>query len=126
MAYSPGHQLFDPAELMAGGGLHFHPAVSARAGGGRALATPLRAAYNQLAVVAAAGNSVALPPAVGGQSIFVFNATTNAAQVFAAVGTTDTINGVAAATGIALAPSAAETFISPAPGVWIGSVVPGP
>jgi hypothetical protein len=38
--------------------------------------------------------------------------------VFADPATSDTINGIAAATGVALAAAKAAAFHSPAPGIW--------
>jgi hypothetical protein len=94
--------------------------IVARAAGGRASATPLTACINHVTVCATAADSVALPPAIGGQEMVVVNSGAAAAQVFAAVGTSDTINGVVAATGIVLAAAAKEIFVSPAPGLWFG------
>jgi hypothetical protein len=70
--------------------------------------------------VATAADSVQLPPAYGGQEITVANAAaSNAMQIFAAVGTSDTINGVAAATGISLAAGKTMQLLS-FPGSWYG------
>jgi hypothetical protein len=120
MSYSRGPQLFDPGLMTGGGGMSYAPAVTAHAGGTRAAAVPLTAAMNLITVCATAADSVALPPAVGGQEVVVVNAGAAAAQVFAAVGTSDTINGVAAATGISLAAGGKDIFVSPAPGIWYG------
>ena len=73
---------------------------------------------NRITVCATAGDSVALPPAVGGQEIVVLNAGTGACQVFADASTSDTINGVAAGTGVSLATATAATFYAFAPGTW--------
>jgi len=59
-----------------------------------------------------------LPPAVGGQEVAVLNSGVASTQVFAAVGTSDTINGVIAATGVPLASGARAKFVSPGPGLW--------
>jgi hypothetical protein len=117
-SYSPGHQLFDPAVAALGGGRSFANAVTARAGGTRAAATKITAAINRIAVCATAADSVSLPPAVGGQVVYVQNAGAAAAQVFADPATSDTINGVAAATGVSLAAAKSCSFTSPGPGVW--------
>jgi hypothetical protein len=61
---------------------------------------------------------VSLPPAVGGQAIYVQNSGAASAQVFADPSTSDTINGVVAATGVALAAGKAASYFSPAPGMW--------
>lgn len=115
--YSLGPGLFDPSIAAAGGGQSF-ASVTATAGGTRAAAVPLRTAMTRIAVCATAADSVALPPAVGGQELTVINSGAASAQVFAAPGTADTINGVAAATGIALAAAGKAQFVSPGPGVW--------
>ncbi len=113
MSYSRGPQLFDPTGIAS-----FQNGITATAGGTRAAAYPLSAAFNRIAVCATAADSVALPPALGGQEITVINSGAASAQVFAANGTADTINGVAAATGIALAAAGKAQFVSPGPGLW--------
>lgn len=92
--------------------------VTARAGGTRPPATPLVNAVNLIAVCATTGDSVMLPPATGGQVMWIANAGAASAQIFAATGTSDTINGVAAATGVALAAGKSDTVFSPLPGAW--------
>jgi len=116
-SYSAGPQLFDPSVAALGGGRSF-VTVTARAGGTRAAATKLTAAVNRIGVCATAADSVSLPPAVGGQVIYVQNAGAASAQVFADPATSDTINGVAAATGVALANGKSASYFSPAFGVW--------
>jgi hypothetical protein len=113
MAYSPGPQLFDPAQIAS-----FQNNITATAGGTRPLARPLIAAFNRISVCATAADSVALPPATGGQEVTVINSGAAATQVFAAAGTADTINGVAAATGVPLAAAGKAQFVSPDVGVW--------
>jgi hypothetical protein len=117
-AYGSGPGLFDPSIAAAGGGQSYATSITATAGGTRAAAIPLRAAINRIAVCATAADSVALPPAVGGQEVSIINGGAAAAQVFAAVGTSDTINGVAAATGISLAAAGKAQFVSPGAGLW--------
>ena len=116
--YSSGPQMFDPTLAASGGGQSFANNLTATAGGTRAAALPLRAAQNRITTCATAADSVALPPAVGGQEVTVINSGAASAQVFAAVGTSDTINGVAAATGIALAAAGKAQFVSPGAGLW--------
>jgi len=115
--YSSGPQLFDPAIAATGGGRSY-VTVTARAGGTRPLATKLPAAVNRIGTCATAADSVSLPPAAGGQVVYVQNAGAASAQVFADPATSDTINGVAAATGVPLANGKAASYFSPAPGVW--------
>ena len=117
-SYALGPQLFDPTLATGGGGQSFANGLTATAGGTRAAALPLRASMNRITTCATAADSVALPPAVGGQEVTIINSGAAAAQVFAAVGTSDTINGVAAATGISLAAAGKAQFVSPGPGLW--------
>jgi len=116
--YSAGPQLFDPSVAAAGGGRSYASTVTAKAGGTRALATKLTTAISRITVCATAADSVALPPAVGGMVIYVYNAGAAACQVFADTATSDTINGIAAATGVSLAAAKSAAFVSPGPGVW--------
>jgi hypothetical protein len=113
MAYTPGPQLYDPTSIAS-----FANNITARAGGTRAAAVPLLAAFNRISVCATAADSVSLPPATGGQEVTVINSGAAATQVFAAPGTADTINNVAAATGISLAAAGKAQFVSPDVGVW--------
>ena len=71
--YAPGPQLFDPSVAATGGGRSY-ATVAAKAGGTRAAATPLTAAINRITPCATAADSVCLPPAVGGQVVYVQNA----------------------------------------------------
>lgn len=77
--------------------------VTAHSGGGQANATLLDYGVNEITTVAVANDSVKLPPAVGGAVVFVRNSTANSAQVFGDATASDTINGVATGTGVALA-----------------------
>ena len=89
--------------LLASGNGWSASSITAHAGGTRAAATPITSAITLIAVCATINDSVVLPPAMGGQVLWISNAGVAAAQIFAANGTSDTINGVAAATGIGLA-----------------------
>jgi hypothetical protein len=117
-AYSLGPGLFDPTLAAAGGGQSWASGITTTAGGTRSAAVRLVAAINRISVCATAADSVALPPAVGGQEVSIINSGAAATQVFAAIGTSDTINGVAAATGISVAAAGKAQFISPGPGLW--------
>jgi hypothetical protein len=68
------------------------------------------------------GDGVALPLVGSGTDrVFLINNTANPVQLYAAVpasGTADTINGVAGATGIAIAPNSAVVAVEAAPGAW--------
>ena len=97
--------------------------VTAHAGGGQALATALTGTFVNIATVTTAGDSVQLPLAVAGQVMFIRNssATATGPQVFAAVGSTDTINGVAGSTGVAHAPTTGKFYFctkSAPAGTW--------
>ncbi len=76
--------------------------ITAFAGGGQASATPLTTQFNRITTVATNADSVKLPaPTATGQVVYVVNSASNSAQVFGSG--TDTINGVATGTGVALA-----------------------
>lgn len=94
--------------------------VTALAGGARSAATPvLSGGFNEVTTVATAADSVCLPPAVYGLEIFVHNgAAANSMQVFAGFGTSDTINGVAAATGVAQAAGKGAIYACYKDGAW--------
>ena len=116
--YPTGPSLIDMSTIASGGGHSFAGNITAHAGGTRAAAVKLTSGINRIATCATAADSVSLPPAVGGQLIIVANAGAAAAQVFADPSTSDTINGVAAATGVSLAAGKSASFSSSAPGVW--------
>lgn len=116
--YSPGNQLFDPGIAADGGGRTVKDGIVAKAGGGAANATKVSAAINRITTAATAGDSVALPAAGGGRQMSVYNGGAAAVQVFAAVGSGDTINAVAGTTGVSLPAGKAASFSSPAKGVW--------
>jgi hypothetical protein len=63
-----------------------------------------------------------LPPAMGGQILWITNAGGASSQLFASTAGagTDTINGIAAGTGIALANGKSLTLFSPLAGAWFG------
>jgi hypothetical protein len=105
--------------LVGAGGYSTTNNITARAGGGQATATVLTACLNRVTTVGSAADSVALPAAVGGQCITVINASGTSMQVFAAVGSSDTINGTAGSTGVAIAGGKTMEFIS-FPAVWHG------
>jgi hypothetical protein len=96
-------------------------AVTARAGGGQALATVLAAAINRITTVATAADSVAFPASVAGDWRVVINSGTNNLQLF---GTgTDTINGAASGTGVSVAAGARFLAFCPIAGQWFGGVL---
>jgi len=95
--------------------------LTAHAGGGQTSALPLTATRSYIGAVASANDSVALPLGVAGMSIQVDNEGANACQVFAANGSTDTINGTAGSTGVSHPAATTKTYAcyKSAPGaVW--------
>jgi|SRR5215467_5566489 len=119
VSYTVGVGLHDMSPIVNGTGFT-GASIAARAGGTRAAATAITQALTLIAVCATTADSVALPPATGGQVLWISNGGSASAQVFAAVGTSDTINGVAAATGIALAAGKTIMLMSPISGTWFG------
>jgi hypothetical protein len=118
-SFSAGVGLNDISLLATGNGWS-GASLTAHAGGGQAAATPLANAVNLIAVCATAGDSVILPPAMGGQTMWLANGGAAAAQVF---GTgTDTINGVAASTGISVAAGKSTVLMSAILGSWFAVV----
>jgi hypothetical protein len=116
VAFQTGVGLHDVSQLASGNGWSA-ASITAHAGGTQALATPIRSAMTLIAVCATTADSVQLPPAVGGQLLWITNAGAASAQVFASPAA-DTINGVANATGIALANGKSLTLMSPLAGAW--------
>ena len=116
--FNTGIGLSDISLLASGNGWSA-ATITARAGGGQALATPIRSAITLIAVCATAADSVQLPPAVGGQVLWITNAGAASSQIFPTSGA-DTINSIANATGIALANGKSITLISPLVGAWFG------
>ncbi|QAY96721.1 hypothetical protein CWB41_14075 [Methylovirgula ligni] len=96
--------------------------ITAHSGGGQASAVELVATINRITTVAAANDSVKLAPSGPTNVVqIVINDGTNSAQVY---GTgSDTINGAAAATGVALAAGKIGIYFSPATGIWRGGTL---
>ena len=120
-AFNVGVGLSDISLLASGNGWSA-ATLTARAGGGQALATPLLSAVNLIAVCATAADSVRLPPAMGGQVMWLSNGGAAASQVFAAPTTTDTINGVAGSTGISIGAGKSTVLMSPLQGAWFSVI----
>ena len=119
VAFQTGIGLHDISMLASGNGWSA-ASVTAHAGGTRALATPITTAQTLIAICATTADSVMLPPGVGGQMLWVANGGAASAQIFANTGGSDTINGIAAATGIALAAGKSITLFCPLAGAWFG------
>ena len=93
-------------------------AVTAYAGGGQTNATLLTAEINRVATVATAGDSVKLPVTTNpGLTIVVVNAASKPMQVYGSG--TDTINGVATATGVSQMPNSVVLYVTTASGAWV-------
>lgn len=95
--------------------------ITAFAGGGQASATALSAtkSVHNITTVASGNDSVKLPAATGSGNVhWVKNsAAANSAQLFGAA--TETIDGVASATGVAVAAGKSRIVVDIAAGKWI-------
>lgn len=87
----------------------------------QAAATALVRDFNRVSTVATAGNGVRLPASVAGKEIVVFNDTANAMQVYGA--STDTIDGIATATGISQGAGAVTVYRCFVAGNWVALLV---
>lgn len=98
--------------------------ITAFAGGGQGSATALSASvmFHRIATVATALDSVKLPLATVGQVHFIRNDGANVAQIYGS--STDTINAVATATGVGLAPAIGAWFVCFVAGAWVTSLGP--
>ncbi len=96
-------------------------ALTAHAGGGQASALALSATstYHRISTVATAGDSVRLPTSVAGQEHFLKNDGVASMQVYGA--STDTVNGVATATGVPQAPGVGAWYVCTVAGNWLTS-----
>jgi hypothetical protein len=95
--------------------------VTARAGGGQALATVLKSttSFHEVTTVATAADSVALPRlATGSGDVHMVknSAAVNSMQLFGQG--TDTIDGVATGTGVAIGAGKSRFCVDAAPGKW--------
>lgn len=97
-----------------------YQSLTAHAGGGQALATPIRpdAGLIEAQTVATADDSIGLPKAMAGMTKLVVNPTATSANIYVANGSTDTINGVATGTAYALAAGKSALFFCPRDGIW--------
>lgn len=99
-----------------GQGTGFQDNITARAGGTKALATVLTAAVSRITVCATNGDSVLLPQAWQGSQCMVINDGAANAQVFGQG--TDTIDGVATATGVVMSAAKRNIFYCVLNGAW--------
>ena len=89
----------------------FTDTITAHSGGGQASATLFTTLINRVTTVAVAADSVKLPaPTKVGQIVIAINSGANSMQVFGSG--TDTINGVATATGVAQAAGKTAIYVA--------------
>lgn len=106
--------------LLSVGAAGIEAAVTAHSGGGQAAAFALSAtkSFHDVTVVAAGNDSVALPLATGSGNLHLVknSAAANSLQVFGSG--TDTIDGIATGTGVAILAGKARWFIDDGAGTW--------
>jgi hypothetical protein len=110
-----------PARFPFGSSMSSSIGLTAHAGGTQAAALLLPSQFNTITTVGTAADSVKLPLATAnnvGYWVLVQNATATSMQVFGSG--TDTINGVATATGVAIAANKFGWFQVTAAGTWVG------
>jgi hypothetical protein len=91
-------------------------AITAFATGGQSGAIPLVAQVNRITTCASTGDSVKLPAAVAGISLFLANAGAASLNVFPNTG--DQINALGANAAFAVASGKSAEFIATASGQW--------
>lgn len=116
ISFNTGVGMHDLSLLAAGSGFSAG-SITAHAGGTQAAGTPIRSAVTLIAVCATAGDSVQLPPAMGGQVLWITNAGAASSTMYCAPGN-DQVNGTANGTGFAIANGKTATVISPIAGAW--------
>jgi len=116
--FSPGPALQDMSIIADGGGHSWATHIGAHPGTSAESATPLRACLNFIDVVEHPGDSVALPPAVGGQILYAVNRTANECTVWTAPGTSDTITVVGTPGNQTALPAYSAMFFGSVPGEW--------
>jgi hypothetical protein len=94
-------------------------AVTAHAGGTQALGVALTTCMINISVCATTGDSVCLPVAIGGQSVYIANSGAAPCNVFSSnASTADTINGTAGTTAFSLVNGKNVQAFSVAAGAW--------
>lgn len=96
--------------------LSYTPTITAYASGGQTSAVQLTSMVNRVSTATAQGASVKLPVSAPGMEIVVINKGAFPIQVFGSG--TDTINGIATATGIAQGINTTATYICNVAGNW--------
>ncbi len=92
--------------------------ITAHAGGGQSSAVLLGDQLNGISTVATAGDSVVLPQASPGYILTIINYGANPCQVFGNATTSDTINGIAGATGVSQMQQSIVTYYCLTAGAW--------
>lgn len=90
--------------------------IAAAAGGGQTNATQINSAIVKVTTCASDSDSVKLPPALPGYTVFIANPSAHTLAVFGAG--TDTINDVATATGVTQATLVHALYVCPTAGQW--------
>ncbi len=116
----PGNLLLSDLKVPLG----VENAVTSHAGGTQAAAIALSATakFHRISVCATAGDSAKLPTAVANDWHYVRNDGAAACQLFGSG--TDTINGVATATGVSLPAGCGALFVSTVANAWTTSLLP--
>lgn len=91
--------------------------IVAHAGGGQSSATQISAQTARVTTVATAGDSIKLPASAPGLELNIINAGANPMQVYGSG--TDTIDGVAAATGVSQMVNSMCIYSCPSSGTWV-------
>lgn len=95
--------------------------IVARAGGGKASATPTTSGNVLVSTVATAADSILLPSPRAGDIMWIRNAGSNALQAFAAG--TATIDGAATGTGVSLTNGKHYMLTCYADGAWLSTLL---
>lgn len=93
--------------------------LTAHAGGTQAAAIQLAYGWNRLSVVATLNDSAALPAALANAFCLVVNDGAAAAKIYGKNGGSDTIDGTAGSTGVALTNAKRTLFVCLTAGKWI-------
>ena len=96
-------------------------ALTAFAGGGQGSATSLSYGMNRITTVATAGDSVKLPAAVAGASVFVITSAALAPDVFPSTG--DAINGLGANNALRQPANTIIDYMCTVAGTWVAQAM---
>src|SRR6266705_22798 len=120
--FNAGRHLMDGNDINKIGGMlgSAESGKTATAGGGRPTAYPIVAANTEFSTVATGGDSCVLPVAYPGLRCAITNSGAASMQVFG--NGSDTIQGTAGATGVALANGASAEYRCIVAGNWVRCV----